>query len=254
MRGALGRQDRLDNSPLDYAPHNELGVVFLFSHLAKRHFGLRVEAIQAGFPDCTAFRGGKRVRIEFEYRSKNFAQHRHDPRACDWIVCWIHDWPACPPSLRVVELRKYFGKGFNVWVVPVTGRYRDRIGNVSRNETWSSPSLASESDLVLFYRTRPYGFIKDVFRLAGPVQYVPARWKSGKDWMAPITRVATLKAPIHLQELRSHPILKTAGFVRGGMRTRFRVTPHWPELYALIVDRNPSSRKALVPFGPARLA
>src|SRR5947209_8001852 len=94
------RPPRLDNAPLDYAPENEQGVVFLFSHLAKKRYGLRVERIQAAFPDCIAFLGTQRVRIEFEYRSRNFALHRHDPGGCDWIVCWIHDWPGVPDRLR----------------------------------------------------------------------------------------------------------------------------------------------------------
>ena len=110
------RPARLDNAPLDYEPRSELGVVYLFSHLARPRFGLRVENVQAGYPDCLASRGGKRVRIEFEYRSSNFKQHGHNPKGCDWIVCWIHDWPAVPKRLRVVELRKEFGLGFNVWL------------------------------------------------------------------------------------------------------------------------------------------
>jgi hypothetical protein len=61
------RTPRLDHAPLDYAPENEQGVVFLFAHLARRRFGLRVERVQQGFPDCIAYRTGRRVRIEFEY-------------------------------------------------------------------------------------------------------------------------------------------------------------------------------------------
>ena len=38
------RPHRLDGAPLDYAPENELGVVFLFSTLAKKQFGLRSRA------------------------------------------------------------------------------------------------------------------------------------------------------------------------------------------------------------------
>src|SRR3990172_7087379 len=115
-----------DGAPIEYAPENEQGVVFLFSHLAKK-FGLRVERVQAGYPDCTAYRDGKRVRIEFEYRSRNFKLHRHDEKECDWMVCWIHDWPGVPEKLRVVELRKEYGLGFNVWFQPVAGEYRNML-------------------------------------------------------------------------------------------------------------------------------
>jgi hypothetical protein len=254
MAASSGRGTRLDNAPLDYAPENELGVVYLFSAIAKKKLGLRVESIRGHFPDCVAYRGTKRVRIEFEYRSRNFRSHRHSARECDWLVCWVHDWPSTPPRLRVVELRRYFGKGFNVWVVPVTGQYREKIGRVTSNQVWSAPSQASQDDLVLFHRTKPFGYIGDIFKFSGPIAYQYARWKQANDWMAPIKRVATLRAPIHLQQLRTHSILSTAGFVRSGIRTRFRVTAHWPELHALIIDANPSSAKALAKYSPERLA
>jgi len=83
---ARRQPERLDNAPLDYAPQNELGVVFLFSHLARRRCGLRVQQIKAGYPDCIATKGGKRVRIEFEYRSRSFKSHRHEAKKCDWLV------------------------------------------------------------------------------------------------------------------------------------------------------------------------
>jgi hypothetical protein len=44
------------------------------------------------------------VRIEFEYESRHFRSHRHDPRRCDIIVCWRHNWRDCPPGLQVLEL------------------------------------------------------------------------------------------------------------------------------------------------------
>lgn len=95
---------------LAYEPANETGVVFLFGMLAHR-LGFRVESLQAAFPDCEAARQiqpGKwqRVRIEFEYESRNFLTHRHPAGECDVIVCWRHNWPECPENLDVVELRK----------------------------------------------------------------------------------------------------------------------------------------------------
>ena len=67
-------------------------------------------SIRTDFPDCEGKRALDKagsqwqlVRIEFEYRSKNFREHGHDPEACDLIVCWIHDWAECP--LEVLELK-----------------------------------------------------------------------------------------------------------------------------------------------------
>ncbi|HEY2495946.1 MAG TPA: hypothetical protein VGK24_02655 [Candidatus Angelobacter sp.] len=30
----------------------------------------------------------------------------HDPKKCDVIVCWIHNWPECPEWIEVVELSR----------------------------------------------------------------------------------------------------------------------------------------------------
>lgn len=94
---------------LQHAPVNEQGVVFLFGMIC-RELGYVVEIVKQGFPDCEAKRRVRskavmwqRVRIEFEYQSRNFRQHGHDPDQCDVIVCWEDNWPECP--LEVVELR-----------------------------------------------------------------------------------------------------------------------------------------------------
>ena len=88
------------------APTNEAGVMCLFASLATA-LGFTMLHIQQAFPDCTAFRRGQDglwriVRIEFEFESRNFLAHGHDPRGCDLIVCWKHNWDSCP--VEVVEL------------------------------------------------------------------------------------------------------------------------------------------------------
>jgi hypothetical protein len=91
---------------LAYGPANEMGVVFLFGMLA-RQLGFVVMRIQTGFPDCEAMRKiddqtWQKVKIEFEYESRNFLRHGHPPSGCDLVVCWIHNWHECP--VEVVEL------------------------------------------------------------------------------------------------------------------------------------------------------
>ena len=95
---------------LRHAPVNEQGVVVLFGVVAYE-LGFIVEAVHAAFPDCEAKRcidpkdqRWQRVRIEFEYKSRAFRDHGHDPHGCDLVVCWEHNWPECP--LEVLELRK----------------------------------------------------------------------------------------------------------------------------------------------------
>ncbi len=91
---------------LAHEPTNELGVVFVFGMMARK-LGFVVHRLQAGFPDCIAMREvapgvWQRVRIEFEFESRNFKKHRHRKDKCDVIVCWKHNWKDCP--LDVVEL------------------------------------------------------------------------------------------------------------------------------------------------------
>jgi hypothetical protein len=88
------------------APTNEAGVMCLFASLATA-LGFTMLHIQQAFPDCHAFRRGQDglwriVRIEFEFESRNFLAHGHDPKGCDLIVCWKHNWDSCP--VEVVEL------------------------------------------------------------------------------------------------------------------------------------------------------
>jgi hypothetical protein len=94
---------------LQHAPINEQGVVLLFGMVAFE-LGFVVESVASGFPDCEAKRridrrGDKweRVRIEFEYRSRSFKDHGHDPSKCELLVCWEDNWPECP--IEVLELR-----------------------------------------------------------------------------------------------------------------------------------------------------
>lgn len=102
--------DPMDFRGLRRAPVNEDGVILLFGMVA-RELGYLVESVQGGFPDCEAKRQkapGKwqRVRIEYEFESRNFQEHNHDPTRCDLIVCWSHNWPACPMDLEVLELKE----------------------------------------------------------------------------------------------------------------------------------------------------
>jgi len=107
-------QDRpVYGSPIDFRgvrhePVNEQGVLLLFGMLA-RELGYSVESAQKGFPDCEAKRQitanrWQRVRIEFEFESKNFREHGHAVNGCDVIVCWRHNWEDCPRNIEVVEL------------------------------------------------------------------------------------------------------------------------------------------------------
>lgn len=98
--------DLINFRGLVYSPMNENGVIFLFGKVME-DLNMYIEEIKPGFPDCTGRRfngkGWEKIYIEFEYLSSNFKLHKHNPKGCDMIVCWEHDWPEC--KLEVIELK-----------------------------------------------------------------------------------------------------------------------------------------------------
>ena len=131
--------DLINFRGLVYAPLNEQGVVFLFGKVTDQ-LNMYVEEIKPGFPDCIGRRfigrGWERIRIEFEYRSANFQEHGHDPKQCDMLVCWEHNWADCP--LEVLELKSEI-KGLPnppltgpVPVEPTEKKTKDKIETIVR--------------------------------------------------------------------------------------------------------------------------
>ena len=110
--------EKVDFKSLSCAPINELGVVYLFGVLHEA-FDFKIELIRARFPDCIARRKvssdrWEEWRIEFEYNSKSFLSHKHDPAKVDMIICWKHDWPDCPTGIEVIELSSFIKDGENI--------------------------------------------------------------------------------------------------------------------------------------------
>jgi len=100
--------DKINFKSLSCAPINEMGVVYLFGMLHDV-LDFKIESIQTGFPDCIARRQisktrWEELRIEFEYESRSFVTHKHDPEEVDMIICWHHNWMDCPEWIEVIEL------------------------------------------------------------------------------------------------------------------------------------------------------
>lgn len=258
LRAMATRAERLTNAIMDAAPVNEMGVVCLFTEWARKHH-VRIEVIQAAFPDCIAWMraGGeeKRIRIEFEYRSRNFRSHKHDPEGCDWIVCWEHDWADCPEQLTVLELRKEYGLGFNVWIQPVSddteSKYSSYLSEIEKDCNWTVASQAHKDDLVLFYHSTPRKEIADIFSISAPITMdgdgeQELGWNRRKrDWFGDLSRVARLASPVTLEHMKKHRALKGAGWIRNNLVTRAKVTVDWMFLRDLIVERNPELGETL---------
>ncbi len=246
----------LRTGPLHYAPRTELGVVFLFAHVARR-LGFRVEDIRPQYPDCIAYRrtgsGEKRVRIEFELRSSAFRSHGHDPRRCDAIVCWTHDWPETPARLQIYELRAEFDQGRDIWLQPAIKSQWDNLDQVRME--WAVSKTAKPGDVLLMYKGTPLSAITDIYILGkGPLRPGPAGWRKGEAYLATISRFCHLPSPISLTYLQSHRSLRTAAFVRGNMQGNHCVTEHWSELYKSIVNHNRTLRPKLARIRPEKIS
>jgi hypothetical protein len=226
--------------PNNLPPATEREVVYLFKAVAGPFYSLSQIDIQNRFPDCLARKGKKLIRIEFEFESKNFRIHGHDPSQCDWIVCWRDTWgEEAPDHLEIVELRRQFSFSFNVWFQPLANEYAVAISEVNRDEGWSVPSKASEGDLLLIWRSAPQSCVLDLFVVDSPVDRVKAGWKRGYDYMATIARVATLSAPLTWSNMRAETRLSRAGFVNGAMAGRPRASAYWYVLLEMIITANP---------------
>ena len=247
----------LKSAPLQYAPENELGVVYLFSHIARR-LQFRIEAIRAAYPDCIAYRYSgdqeKRVRIEFEFRSSSFRAHGHDPKKCDCIVCWHHDWHDFPPGIEVIELKRFFGTPFKVWIQSAIKDQQPWLDKGQRGD-WALSRRVTQGDLLLMYRCHPACKISDIFKLRSRELYRgPAGWRTGFAYFGTIERVCKLDSPIFLDDLRQHRVLKTSSFVRGNMQgPGLAASEYWPYLYYMICERNPSARKVLARYAPEKV-
>jgi len=79
-------------------------------------------------------------------------------------------------------------------------------------------------------------------------------WHSGKkDWWAKTRKLCKLASPLLLERIKQDKALKDAGFVRGNCQARQNITAFWPELYRLIIERNPQAKKFLGKYAPERM-
>ena len=247
----------LKNAPLEYAPANELGVVFLFAHVSRR-LQFRIEEIRPQFPDCIAYRrmgdSEKKTKIEFEFRSSSFKAHRHDAAGCDVIVCWHDDWPDCPARIEVIELKKFFGLSRKVWIIQAIKSFQAQLDEFDRFD-WSMSKQVTPGDVLLMYRCTPTSAISDVFLFEGcSKKRGRAGWRDGEAYFGAIRRICHLASPVFLVDMQNHRVLKTASFVRRNMQgVGLRATEYWPYLYDMILERNPSTAKMLTRFRPDRL-
>ena len=93
---------------------DEKAVIFLFGRIFRflNFDDVTVGHEKAGDLDAWAWneREMRDTIIEFEATSRNFDIHKHDPKKCNLIVCWEHNWKQCPSNIEVLELKYLWEK------------------------------------------------------------------------------------------------------------------------------------------------
>ena len=101
--------EELNKSPLtlqqffEGTPKNESQVREIFDTFHYL-FEFKILRSQEPFPDYLLFRNDKEIRTEAELYSKNFIQHKHNPKKCDMILCWENNINQKKIGLDVFEL------------------------------------------------------------------------------------------------------------------------------------------------------
>lgn len=244
---------------MQYAPEGELGVVYLFSKLQKKLGYISIIQIKDTFPDCEALRfGGKKVQIEFEFRSKNFLiQHKESGlKKVNEIVCWEDNWPPKKRGLlkkhrvAIIELRMFLRLGRNIWFHVIKKRYHEsymkyllhgpKTGNLPCHKS------AKKGDLLLDYFGAPMSYIRGVELLTSDAYSTKS--KEFK-YRANIRRIAVLKKPVNIEKMRSENSLTGAFFLKPyGLQGSPRVTEYWPQLSELIFRMNPKLKSKITKY------
>lgn len=267
-----GRSQIIGYEGMRHAPENELGVVYLFSKMARRLGFVEIDVIQPFFPDCWAYRrtltGVQRTWIEFEFKSKGFSNHLRQLRGLTpkkgVVVCWQHNWSECDRYAEVIELQSLGGFGRRVWVQNTLPKFQRSLDDTPRRRRkewrWSVAPSARPSDIVLMYRAGKrqdaianeadpdlLQSIANIFR----VETIPQK-RGRYGYGATVTQLVRLRNPLRLAQMKSDRVLKDAPFIRRDMLGRSDASPYWYRIYDLILglNRNRETLRRLKPYRP----
>jgi len=254
-----GSTQAINYKGMQYAPEGELGVVYLFSKLQKKLGYISIIKMKDTFPDCEALRfGGRKVQIEFEFRSKNFLnQHKVSGlRKVNEIICWEDNWPPKKRGLlnkhrvAIRELRGVLGLGTNIWFHVIKKRYHESYMKVllhgPKTGTLPCHKSARKGDLLLDYFGAPINYIKGIELLtSGAYSTKSKEFK----YRAETRRIAVLKNHVAMEKMRSENSLIGAFFLKpNGLQGSPRVTEYWPQISELILRMNPKLKSSIIKY------
>jgi hypothetical protein len=236
------------NSPvMVFSPTTESALIFLFGSKAKE-MGFVIKKFNSSGIDCNAMqrtpRGWKECRIEFELYSHDFKTHGHKRSQCDIIISWEDTILRKSGFPEVIELRPYFTKTCQIWMMAYDEKYYWSLEHYKR-ATWSIPKGSHKGDLLIMYCKSPKSRITHLLTMTSNVQ-PDKKWK----WQAKTKRVTALQEEkqIKFAELKASPNLKDAHFIKRKMQGRFNVTPYWPQILKMILGKNIGLKRKLNPW------
>lgn len=98
------------NQTIPHPPRNEQETIACF--LLNKPASWLVSAMGITYPDASLVIENKTFLVEFEYVSSNFISHKHNPKKCDFVICWAEDAPADMVGVPILAINK------GVWSVP----------------------------------------------------------------------------------------------------------------------------------------
>lgn len=128
--------------------------------------------------------------------------------------------------------------GWRVWIQPYREEWYEGLDESMEEGFWSVPRKAQKGDLVICYVSYRWSCFAHIAEIASQPVYRRAEFRAGLAYMAHLRPVCRLDDPVRFRELRTHPVLKKANFVRAGVVMGFDATPFWPHLRRLIVQKN----------------
>lgn len=147
-----------------------------------------------------------------------------------------------PASLKVIELRRYYSQGFNVWVVVYPPDY-----DWPARTTHLFGKRVSKGDLVLVYEWWPRRWFRQIYTVTSDAE---ARRKDGR-YVHSLRRICSLEPPLHVKALEADPLIPVDDVF--GQKFNRKITDHWWRVYELLVRKYPDCAKALAKFSPTRV-
>jgi hypothetical protein len=165
-------------------------------------------------------------------------------------VCWEDNWEKPPKNIKIIALSRELGLSNRVRLT-----FAKRPENLSfldspRRKTcqWSMPASTKKGDLLLVWRAgKGQARFQDLL-----AALEDARPKGRYPGYGKCRILCHLEKAITMDDLRRHKELRNSAMVKSTffLGPNKELTPYWPYLFQLIIDRNHGLRRLLKRYAP----